>query len=192
MSLEIPDISLEEFRSYSTEELFDLIELCGPNYGTVSESVIARDLNGATLLHLNEEDLKELLPKKIGDRAVLRSLIDHFKRMATTRRIETSSAEAVPSLRGNAGLTDNESNTSADCTDAPIACNTAGCKETNLTKSSTSTAGSCSKTCGEWTKKITIPDGFSPKVMAFLTGNDPILSRGMRIEIVSALFHKSV
>ena len=110
MSLEIPDISLEEFRSYSTEELSDFIELCGPNYGTVSESVIARDLNGATLLHLNQEDLEELFPKNTGDRAVLRSLIDHFKRMAT-RRIETSSAEAVPSLRGNAGLTDSESNT---------------------------------------------------------------------------------
>ena len=140
---------MEEFRSYSTEELSDFIELCGP-YATVSESVTASDLNGATLLHLSEEDLKELLPKSIGDRAVLRSLIDHFKRMAT-RRIETSSAEAVPSLRRNAGLTDNESNTA--CTDAPIASNTAGCTETNHTKSSTSAVGSCSKTCGEWTKK---------------------------------------
>ena len=189
MSLEIPDITLEEFRLFSTEELSDFIELCGP-YATVSESVTASDLNGATLLHLNEEDLKELLPKKIGDRAVLRSLMNHFKRMAT-RRIETSSAEAVPSLRGNEGLTDNESNTA--CTDAPISSNTAGCTETNRTRSSTaSAAGSCSKTCGEWTNKITIPAKFSPKVMAFLEGNDPILSRGIRVEIVSALFHKSV
>ena len=128
---------MEEFRSYSMEELSDFIELCGP-YATVSENISASDLNGATLLHLSE-DLKELLPNKIGDRAVLQSLIDHFKRMAT------SSAEAVLSLGGNAGRTDNESNTA--CTDAPIASNTAGCTKTNHTKSSTSAVESCSKTC---------------------------------------------
>ena len=62
MSLEIPDISLEEFRSYNTDELSDFIEHCGP-YATVLESVTASDLNDATLLHLSEEELKELLPK---------------------------------------------------------------------------------------------------------------------------------
>ena len=117
---------------------------------------------------------------------MLCSLIDHFK--IATSRIESSSTEAVQSLHRKVG--DNESNTA--CTD-PVASNTAGCtKTTNHTKSSTSVAESCSKTCGEWTKKIAIPDGFSPKAMAFLTDHDPILSRGMHIEIFSALFHKSV
>ena len=117
---------------------------------------------------------------------MLRSLINHFK--MSTSRIESSSTEAVRSLHRNVG--DNESNTA--CTD-PVASNTVGCtKMTNRTKSSTYAAGSFSKTCGEWTKKIAIPDGFSPKVMAFLTGHDPILSQGMCIEIFRALFHKSV
>ena len=165
---------------------FGLHRTCGP-YATVSENVTVNNLNGATLLHLSEENLKKLLPKNIGERVVLRSLIDYFKRMATSR-IKSSSTEAVLSLRGNVSY--NESNTA--CTD-PIASNNAGYTEmTNRTKSSTSMARSCSKTCGELTKKITIPDGFSPKIMAFLTGHDPILSHGMRIEIFSALFHKSV
>ena len=117
---------------------------------------------------------------------MLRSLIDHFK--MSTSRIKSSSPEAVPSLHRNVG--DNESNTA--CTD-PIASNTAGCTETtNRTKSSTFAAGSCSKTSGEWTKKIAIPDGFSPKVMAFLTSHDPILSPGKCIETFSVLFDKSV
>ena len=117
---------------------------------------------------------------------MLRSLIDHFK--FATSRIKSNSTEAVPNLQRNVG--GNESNTA--CTD-PVASNTAGCtKTTNRTKSSTSVAESCSKTYGEWTKKIAIPDGFSPKVMAFLTGHDPILSQGMCIEIFSVLFHKSV
>ena len=78
MSLEIPDKSLDEFRSYSMEELSDFIELCGP-YATVSESITVSNLNGATLLHLSEEDLKELLPKIIGERAVLRLLDRSFR-----------------------------------------------------------------------------------------------------------------
>ena len=60
MSLEILDISLDKFRSYSIEELSDFIELFGP-YATVSESITVSNLNGAILLHLSEEDLKERL-----------------------------------------------------------------------------------------------------------------------------------
>ena len=96
-----------------------------------SENITVSNLNCATLLYLSEEDLKELLPKNIEERAVLRSLIDHFK--MPTSRIKSSSPEAVPSLHRNVG--DNESNTA--CTD-PVANNTAGCTETtNSTKSST-------------------------------------------------------
>ena len=143
MSLEILDISLDKFRSYSIEELSDFIELLGL-YATVSESITVSNLNGATLLHLSEEDLKELLPKIIGERAMLCFLIDHFKRMATSR-IQSSSTEAVLSLHRNAS--DNESNTA--CTDL-VAISTAGCTETTKgTKSSTSVAGSFTKTCGE-------------------------------------------
>ena len=127
MSLEIPDIIVGRIQIIQYGRTFGLHRTCGP-YAMVSENVTVSNLNGATLLHLSEENLKELLPKNIGERVVLRSLIDHFKRMATSR-IESSSTEAVLSLRGN--ISYNESNTA--CTD-PIASNNAGyTKMTNRT-----------------------------------------------------------